>query len=63
MKAVVERVAARVPLSVTEVDISGDPALEAEYGEQVPVLLIDGRKAAKYRIAERELLRILAGRA
>ena len=62
MKAVVDRVAAREPLTVQVVDISGDPELEARYGTEIPVLLVDGRKAAKYRIGEEELLRILKRR-
>ena len=62
MKAVVDRVAAREPLTVQVVDISGDPELEARYGTEIPVLLVDGRKAAKYRIQEEELRRILKGR-
>jgi len=62
MKAVVARVAARVPLRLEEVDISQDEALMAAYGEQIPVLLIDGRKAAKYRIDEGELERRLRRR-
>jgi thiol-disulfide isomerase/thioredoxin len=62
MKAVVERVASRHRLHVAEIDISGDPALDKLYGEEIPVLLVDGRKAAKYRISEAELTRMLAGR-
>ena len=64
MKAVVTRVMRRNPdLSLEEVDISSDPALEALYGLEIPVLMIDGRKAAKYRVGEEELRRLLAGRA
>ncbi len=55
MKAIIARVATRVPLSLEEIDISGDPALVSAYGEQIPVLLIDGHKAAKYRIDEQDL--------
>jgi thiol-disulfide isomerase/thioredoxin len=62
MKAVVVRVAQSVPLTIEEVDISLDPVLEARYGGDIPVLLIDGRRAAKYRVSESELLRILQGR-
>ena len=36
-----------------EVDISGDPELEARYGTEIPVLLVNGRKAFKYRVTER----------
>ena len=62
MKAVVARVARTMPLDLTEIDISTDPALEAQYGLEIPVLLVEGRKAAKYRIAEDALVRILTSR-
>jgi len=63
MKAVVRVVAQSVPLSLEEIDISTDPALEARYGLEIPVLMVEGKKAAKYRIGERELRQVLAGRA
>lgn len=63
MKAVVDLVARTVAFSVQEIDISTDPALEARYGLEIPVLLVNGKKAAKYRVTEDELRRILAGRA
>jgi glutaredoxin len=62
MKAVVTRVARRIPLEIEEVDISGDADLEARYGLEIPVLLVEGRKAAKYRIGEEDLRRLIAGR-
>ena len=31
------------------------PALEARYGLEIPVLMVDGKKAAKYRMTEEEL--------
>ncbi|HET9833068.1 MAG TPA: glutaredoxin family protein [Vicinamibacterales bacterium] len=63
MKAVVRHVAKSIPLSLEEVDISTDPSLEAQYGLEIPVLMVAGRKAAKYRVGDEELRRILAGRA
>jgi hypothetical protein len=63
MKEVVHRLSTSFPLSIEEVDISGDAELERLYGVEIPVLMIDGKKAAKYRIAEAELLRILDRRA
>jgi hypothetical protein len=65
MKGVVQRVigAAEVPATVEEIDISTDAHLEERYGLEIPVLLIDGRKAAKYRVTEAELTRILRERA
>lgn len=62
MKATIDRVARRVPLALEIVDISTDRQLEAAYGLEIPVLLVNGRKAAKYRIAEEELVRIVLGR-
>jgi hypothetical protein len=63
MKTLVTHVARTIPIALEEIDISTDPALEAQYGLEIPVLLVEGRKAAKYRIGEEELRRILAGRA
>ena len=65
MKAVVQRVAASsgAEITVDEIDISTDPALEALYGLEIPVLLVNGRKVAKYRIRDAELERIVAVRA
>jgi len=65
MKAVVERVvrqSAAARLEIEEIDISTDPALEARYGVEIPVLLVDGRKVAKYRVGEQELTRMIAAR-
>jgi hypothetical protein len=55
MKHVVQGVAASVPLDFREVDIDGDADLRRLYDWEVPVLEIDGRKAFKYKVSEREL--------
>ena len=55
MKHAIERVATHVPLTLEVIDISTDPALTEQYGLEIPVLLIDGKKAAKYRLSESEL--------
>ena len=62
MKATVEQVAAPFPHSLEEVDISTDPELESRFGLEIPVLLVDGRKTAKYRITEDALERVLRDR-
>jgi hypothetical protein len=59
MKAVVHRTMVDQDVSVEEVDISTDPDLLDRYGLEIPVLMIDERKVAKYRITESELRRIL----
>jgi glutaredoxin len=64
MKAIVRRVAASAdaPIDIEEVDISTDPGLEARYGLEIPVLLVDGKKAAKYRVSEADLRKIVTAR-
>ena len=63
MKDVVRRVERSVPLTLEEIDISSDPNLESLYGLEIPVLFVDGRKAAKYRVTEDALMKLLSGRA
>lgn len=63
MKEVVERVGRSVAIALQEIDISSDPALAVSYGADIPVLVVEGRKAAKYRVTEEELQRILTARA
>jgi thiol-disulfide isomerase/thioredoxin len=63
MKDTIKSVAQDVPLTLEEVDISTDPALEGRYGLEIPVLMVDGKKVAKYRIGEEELMRLLRARA
>jgi glutaredoxin-like protein DUF836 len=64
MKSVVQRVTAsmRGRVAIEEIDISTDRDLESRYGVEIPVLLVDGQKVAKYRIGEIELARILSAR-
>lgn len=59
MEAVLLPVAAEFGCVLERVDISSDPALEARFGQEIPVLLVNGRKAFKYRLTERELRRRL----
>ena len=63
MKTVINRVAESTPLHLEEIDISSNADLEERYGLEIPVLFVAGKKAAKYRIGEKELRRLLAGRA
>ncbi|MCM3879574.1 MAG: glutaredoxin family protein [Vicinamibacterales bacterium] len=63
MKAVVRRVLGTgVDNSLEEADISNDPALLERYGLEIPVLMLDGAKVAKYRVTEAEVRRMLRGR-
>ncbi|MFQ5840603.1 MAG: glutaredoxin family protein [Candidatus Methylomirabilales bacterium] len=60
MKAVVGRVMREFPVRLTEIDITTDPTLEGRFGQEIPVLFINDRKAFKYRLTESELRRKLA---
>ena len=63
MKAVVKRVIAATPAaSLEEVDISTDANLLERYGLDIPVLEIEGKKIAKYRISEDALRNAIASR-
>ena len=48
--ATVEEVRAERPFALREVDITGDPELEARYREWLPVVEIDGRRAFVYHV-------------
>jgi hypothetical protein len=64
MKATVDRVTRSLaePATLDVIDISTDQALEDRYGLEIPVLLVNGRKAAKYRVADAELRKVLENR-
>ena len=61
MKEQIEKYAGRYSFSLDVVDIDKDERLRAEYDWDVPVLLVDGEKIAKYRLDEAMLLRRLEG--
>ncbi len=46
-------------VTLREVDIDGEPALRAEYTNDVPVIFIAGRKAAKHGLDLRQFRRQL----
>jgi len=60
MKAVVDEVRQHVPFALEVVDITRDRALVEAYGLDIPVLVIDGRKAFKHRVDAAALRRRLA---
>jgi len=62
-KRVLESVRALAVFELHEVDIDSDSGLRSSYNDEVPVIAINGRKAFKYRVSERELLKKLAARA
>ena len=54
-KEVIERVGRRIPFALAVINIEKDSELEKLYGEQIPVVFINGNKAFKYHVDEAEL--------
>ena len=55
-----DRVAQATGEQWTRVDVDGSVELERDYGDRVPVLLLDGREHGYWRVEEQRLLRDLA---
>jgi hypothetical protein len=55
MKRVILDVRASIPLELREIDVDGSAELQERFGEQVPVLFIDGRRAFKFAVTPRAL--------
>jgi glutaredoxin len=55
MKEIVSQCAKRYRLTIEEIDVDGSPELREKYGDEVPVLFVNGRKAFKCRWTSREL--------
>jgi glutaredoxin len=51
-KEVIERVQRRVSFDLRVVNIETQPELEKRYGEEIPVVFINGSEAFKYRVDE-----------
>ena len=64
MTSVVQRAVrvSGVAATIEEIDISGDADLEARYGVDIPVLVVEGQKTAKHRVTEAEVTRMLRAR-
>ena len=55
MLAVVEGLRSEFRLELDSIDIGGRPDLEERFGDEIPVLFINGRKAFKYRTTQDRL--------
>ncbi len=58
-KEVIARCRARAAFTLTEVDISQDAELARRYGQDIPVILLDGQEIARHFVRERKLLELL----
>jgi glutaredoxin len=60
-KEEIASVAAQAGVEYRVVDVDSDPALQAEYWDRVPVILLDGREHGYWRVEQERLLRDLRG--
>jgi glutaredoxin len=58
-EADVARICGELGVGWTAVDVDGDPELRAEYGDRVPVIMIDGREHGFWRVEESRLRKAL----
>ncbi len=58
-KEVLSRCRHRVAFEIEIVDISQNPELLARYGQDIPVILLDGQEIARHFVRERKLLELL----
>jgi glutaredoxin len=58
-KEAIERVDAVAGVGWVEVDVTSDLEFEREYGDRVPVILLDGKEHGYWRVEETRLLRDL----
>ncbi len=59
MKTTIKNFSKKKSVDLKIVDISNNATLETQYGQEIPVLFIDGRKVAKHRVSEQELQKAL----
>ncbi|SDY06312.1 Glutaredoxin [Micromonospora pattaloongensis] len=58
-KEAMDRVTAATGERWVERDVTGDLELEREYGDRLPVVILDGREHGYWRVEEERLLRDL----
>jgi glutaredoxin len=60
-KAAVARVCDDLGVAWTSVDVDGDPELRAEYGDRIPVIMVDGSEHGDWKVDEARLRSQLIG--
>jgi glutaredoxin len=59
-RATLERLRARQPFALEEIDITGHDDLHARYLERIPVIAVDGRELSDFFVDEPSLLDALS---
>ena len=57
---VLEQIAVEIPFAITKILIDGDNELEDKYGEQVPVIFINGKPHDVFRVDPKRFKAALA---
>jgi len=60
-RAIIDAVCTELGVGWTEIDITQDPSLVREYGEQIPVTFVDGRRHDFWRVDPARLRKALVG--
>lgn len=58
----IDRICAELGVSWQTSDVDADPELRAEYGDRVPVILVDGREHGFWKVEEQRLRAALTDR-
>lgn len=56
----IARICAELGVPWATADVDADPELRAEYGDRIPVILVDGREHGFWRVEEQRLRKALA---
>ncbi len=59
-EAEVRRICDELDIAWSTIDVDEDPELRAEYGDRVPVILVDGREHGYWTVEEDRLRRTLS---
>lgn len=59
-RTVVQAEAERAGTAVELIDVDADPDLQASWGDQVPVVIVDGQVHARYRVDPASLRKALS---
>jgi glutaredoxin len=54
-EAEVARICAELSVGFATADVDADPELRAEYGDRVPVIMVDGREHGFFRVEQERL--------
>jgi glutaredoxin len=59
VREILVRCRQQVPFELEYVDITQQPALMARYGQDIPVILLDGQEIARHFLREQQVLELL----